>query len=594
MNLYYFLNSLKTPPKCDTISSNMNFLRKIIKHKNFYPLLIIFVFAILAGRTFIFEKGYFNMHDDLQMMRQLEMEKCFLDGQIPCRWVPDMGYGYGFPLFNFYPPLPYLVGEVFRLLHFSFIDTVKLTFALSFILSGITMYLLSKEFFGRWGGVVSSIFYIWAPYHSVDTYVRGAMNEAWALVWFPLILWTSYRLLMQKDRYRPWILGLSLSWVGLLLSHNLMVMIFTPVFGAWCFIFWIKDHKFNKFLQVFISGIFALGLSAFFTIPAITEQKLVHVDTLIKGYYEYIAHYATIGQLLTSRFWGYGPSIWGPNDGMPYQIGQIHWILSLILLALVILLLLKKKFTYTNIVLICSIGLGWFTAFMAHQYSTFIWKRLGLLDFVQFPWRFLTLTILGFSFAAGAIVIFVKKLGKLGQIIVGAIVVLLVTLNWTYFLPQGGKMGPLTDAQKFSGAAWDLQRTAGIFDYLPESAKENPKSGQNKVAEIITGDGTITNMQQGTNHASFDVDIKKATNVRINIFSFPNWMVYVDDKLVQTTVPQTEKWGRMYLALNPGVHKIYAKLTDSTPRKVSNIVSIVAWSSLALVLLFRKKFIFGK
>jgi uncharacterized membrane protein len=98
------------------------------------------------------------MHDDLQMMRQLEMEKCFLDGQIPCRWVPDMGYGYGFPLFNFYPPLPYLVGEVFRLMQFSFVNTVKLTFALSFILSGLTMYFLAKEFFGRWGGVVSSIF----------------------------------------------------------------------------------------------------------------------------------------------------------------------------------------------------------------------------------------------------------------------------------------------------------------------------------------------------------------------------------------------------------------------------------------------------
>jgi hypothetical protein len=36
------------------------------------------------------------------------------------------------------------------------------------------MYLLGKEFFKKWGGVVSAIFYVWAPYHSVDVYVRAA------------------------------------------------------------------------------------------------------------------------------------------------------------------------------------------------------------------------------------------------------------------------------------------------------------------------------------------------------------------------------------------------------------------------------------
>ena len=83
----------------------MNLVRKLISSPNFWPLIIILAFALLAGRTLL-TPGYFIMHDDLQMMRQLEMEKCFLDRQIPCRWIPDMGYGFGFPLFNFYPPLP--------------------------------------------------------------------------------------------------------------------------------------------------------------------------------------------------------------------------------------------------------------------------------------------------------------------------------------------------------------------------------------------------------------------------------------------------------------------------------------------------------
>ena len=107
------------------------------------PLFIILLFSLLASRA-LFKPGYFPMHDDLQMMRQLELEKCFLDGQIPCRWVPDMGFGFGMPLFNFYPPLPYLIGEVFRLLGFYFTTTARLTFALSIFGSGVAMYYLAK------------------------------------------------------------------------------------------------------------------------------------------------------------------------------------------------------------------------------------------------------------------------------------------------------------------------------------------------------------------------------------------------------------------------------------------------------------------
>src|SRR5574338_839363 len=106
----------------------------LLQKPNTIPLIIVIFFGLLAGKGLIGE-GYFNMHDDLQMMRQLEMEKCFLDGQIPCGWVPDMGYGYGYPLFNYYPPFPYLIGEMFRIFTIPFTLTVKLTFALSIISS---------------------------------------------------------------------------------------------------------------------------------------------------------------------------------------------------------------------------------------------------------------------------------------------------------------------------------------------------------------------------------------------------------------------------------------------------------------------------
>ena len=571
----------------------MKLLKKLFSNQNFWPIVIIVFAAILAGRTLL-TPGYFKMHDDLQMMRQLEMEKCFLDLQIPCRWVPDMGYGFGFPLFNYYPPLPYLVGELFRLVSFSFVDTVKIVFLLSFIFSGISMYFFSKEFFGKVGGVLSSVFYIWAPYHAVDVYVRGAMNEAWAFIWFPVILLFSYKLLTAGSKpgraKTDLVILLALSWAGLFLSHNLMVLIFTPIFLFWCLIWIYRSKKLVSSTKYLVSsGLLALGLTAFFTLPAILEQKYVQVETLVNGYYEYIAHFATFNQLFISRFWGYGPSIWMENDGMPFQIGHIHWILSLAVLVFVIYKFFKnkKKTSVIYFVILFFVLIGWFAAFMAHSRSTFIWQLIPTLKFIQFPWRFLTLVTFSFSFIVGSLVLFIPK--KFVYWVVGILSIGLIIFNWNYFLPDGGKMGPLTDKEKFAGAAWDLQRTAGIFDYLPKTAKENPKGPQEGLAEIMGGKAEINNSIQKTNWAEFQITVSKEALVRVNIFEYPNWKAFIDGKETEISIPETEKWGRMYLTVPEGTHVVYLKLYNTPLRTISNLISLVTWIGLISFHLRKKK-----
>ncbi len=160
-------------------------MAKVKKSQTLFFLLLLVALSLFSWR-YLLKPGYFSMHDDMQIMRIFELDKCVKDGQLPCRWVPDLGYSYGYPLFNYYPPLPYYLGEVFHLLGFSFIDSVKILFGLGFILSGIFMFFLAREFWGEWGGFLSAIFYIYAPYHAVDVYVRGAMVKHSALVWFPL------------------------------------------------------------------------------------------------------------------------------------------------------------------------------------------------------------------------------------------------------------------------------------------------------------------------------------------------------------------------------------------------------------------------
>ena len=576
-------------------------LTKVVKSHDFIALVIVVFAAWLASRS-LFAGGYFNMHDDLQMMRQLSMEKCFLDLQIPCRWIPDMGYGFGYPLFNFYPPLPYLVGEIFRVIGYSFVDTAKALFILSFFVSGVTMYYLAKNFFGRAGGVLSAVFYIWAPYHAVDVFVRGAMNESWGLMWFPAILLFSYKLLSKpvpsfkkKDvfEFLPNVILLALSWAALLTSHNLMVIIFTPFFALWCVVWLVKSKNWKSVVPLVVSGLWAFGLAAFFTLPVFLEKNIVQTDTLIKGYYEYTAHFPSARQLLFSRFWGFGPSVWLENDGMSFQIGWFHWITPLVVGALLFIRTLKtKKFDQLFWVISIALVIGATATFMTHPRSTPIWAHIQALQFIQFPWRYLTMVILGFSFAVGGLVRLIPK--AFSYPIAVVLMAGAIAYSWGYFLPEHGKLGPLTDQEKFTGAAWELQQTAGIYDYLPNTAWTAPHGPRKVQAEIMEGTGEVITGTSGTNWEKFSVKAETDVTVRVSLLQFPTWHVLVDGVETPTFVPKTEEWGRLYVNIPKGDHEVSVKLSDTPVRTAGNIISIVSWVLLGLILFFRRNTLMHK
>ena len=580
----------------------LKFIFRILTNKNFLPLLLVLVISIFAARRLLFERGYFIMHDDLQMMRQLEMEKCFRDGQIPCRWAPDMGYGLGLPVFNYYPPLPYLIGESIRLFGISFVETVKLTFALSLILSGISMYFLSREFFGRVGGVLSAAFYVWAPYRAVDIYVRGAMNESWAFIFFPLIFLFSFRLIIgQKSHTVKNLIFLALSYFGLFMSHNIIVLIFTPFFVGWVLVFLWKQKNWDRLPDLSKSIILAFGLSAFFLIPVFWERNLVYIENLVRDYYDYNAHFVSLNQLLFSRFWGYGGSIWGPNDGMSFQIGHLHWIFSLFVGILLILLLVIKRSSFIGNIKSSAFFLptsyllivGWTSAFMTHPKSAFIWKLMPTLRFAQFPWRFLTITVFAFSFIIGFLPgLFAnwqakkKLLAKLLvtpiELWISSLLILGITiLNWNYFLPANGAMGRITDEEKFSGLSWVLQQKGGISDYLPLAAKRQPNAPSEGLVDLIEGKAEIENIEQGTYWVKFNTNVESESAViRVNVFKYPNWRIFSDNKELNVYIPPEEEIGRMYFAIPNGEHLVYGQLFNTWPRTLGNIVTLFSWIGL--------------
>jgi len=557
-------------------------MEKVKKYKTLIFLLLIVIVSFFSYR-YLLKPGYFSMHDDMQVMRIFELDKCVKDGQLPCRWVPDLGYSYGYPLFNYYPPLPYYLGEVFHLLGFSFIDSVKILFGLGFILSGIFMFFLAREFWGEWGGFLSAIFYIYAPYHAVDVYVRGAMAEHWALVWFPLILLAVYKVIKEKSW--GWVLLLAVAYGSLLLSHNIMAMLFSGVALVWGIIWLVFTKDYKKTIRLGIGVLWAVFLAAFFFLPVILEKKFVHTETMLMGYFNYLAHYVTLKQLFLSTAWGWGASVYGPEEKMPFMIGFFHWGL-VVLNAVLALLFWRKKKILPLLAVVGFLTIFFFgTAFMTHERSTPIWQIVKILEYLQFPWRFLGLVIFFASFSAGAIVMFLKK-KSFKYLLVGILMAGLLFSVKDYFRPE--KHYYVTDEGRLTGEQWQLALTNAIFDYLPLYAQYPPAEEAPELPQIIKGEGEIKDFQKGTDWQSFRVKVEEEAQIQFSLYDFPNWTVWLDGE--KTEIAHDNFLGLITIKIPPGDHQIKAKLLNTPVRTLANLMSLIGWLGLlGGVMVLRKR-----
>jgi len=129
-----------------------------------YHVLAVFLLLILSvpAISSLFSPGYFPMHDDTQVARVVTMGRALRNGEFPVRWVSDLGYGYGYPIFNFYGPLPYYIGGSLYALGINGLIATKTMMIFGLILAAVSMYAFGAKVVGRWGGVLAPSSRWWA------------------------------------------------------------------------------------------------------------------------------------------------------------------------------------------------------------------------------------------------------------------------------------------------------------------------------------------------------------------------------------------------------------------------------------------------
>lgn len=553
----------------------------IFSKKKIFWIILITLFTIPTFSALL-KPGFFAMQDDLQAFRVYEMDKCFADLQIPCRWVPDAGYKYGYPQFNFYPPLPYYIGAAMHRVGIQYIDTVKILFIFGYVLSAITMFLLVSELTGSyWPSFVASLAYSYIPYKAVEVYVRGALSEFWAQIFFPLIFWAIYKLIKSgKTKYLIWT-GLSISL--LLTTHTLMTMIFAPVAVIWA-AYWLFKTKWKNLGKVIGGGILGFCLSAFFILPVIFEKQFAHTESMLSGYFDYRQHFVSLYKLFISREWGYGSSGF-PNEKLNLSLGIVQWIAGLVIAPVVALINLKKHKRFSILVLGLT-ALALFSIFMIHMKSSFIWAQLPFLWYLQFPWRFLAVSIFLLCLLVG---LTVHMFGKYKYIFGILLIVTSFALTISFYVPKA--WFNIKDSDKFSGVSWQKQMTISIFDYLPIYAKLPPITQAPDFPEVIDGKAEFSDYKKGSDFQTGNVSVDSEATIRLPLFDFPGMRVKADGKLVNHGHDdcRNEEFclGLISFKLPKGEHKIEVELTDTPVRRIGNYLSI-AGAAFVVWLLIKK------
>ncbi|RJQ38680.1 hypothetical protein C4559_01080 [Candidatus Microgenomates bacterium] len=559
-----------------------------------FTVLIITIPAFVS----ILNNNYFTMHDDQHIARLYLLVTGIQQGSLFPRWVDMLGFGHGYPLFNFYPPLIYYVSSIFYFLGFSLIWSIKLMIISGFLLSATGVYLLIKKMIGRLPAILGSTVYTYFLYHSITVYVRGALAEFFTLAVLPFVFLGLYKL-SQKVNWQNSIF-LAVSFALLILTHPLIAFPSIIFIGLFFIFLFIKNHdKLRLSLFSIAGGILSLGLSAFFWLPSMIERKFTFVDNILtKELANYQDHYVFLSQLWYSP-WGYGGSTKGLSDGMTFQLGKVPILLIVLSLIFGILYLFKRKRidgilkTYLFILFSLFVSL-----FMMTEYSSFIWNGISFLWYIQFPWRFLTFVDLFIAIISAYFIYFFKELTEtfikkysdlLVGLVVAGVVASMVVKYYPYFKPQ--KFISTNDSKRtnFKEIAWRISSTS--YEFVPNSVK-TMKTGlgtttlaikENELtkdpAEIKAGDAKLTVIKNLFEIKEFGVAAVIPSVFQLNTYNFPGWQAKLDGKEVK--IDDNNDLKLINVQVPAGDHVLSFVFKNTLVRTLSNYISAV---SLAIVL----------
>lgn len=503
-------------------------------------LFLIFILIILAIPSVIslFHPGFFQSDDgEWMIIRFSAFHQVLRAGEFPVRFLSRLNYEYGYPVANFlYPGFMYL-GEIPKILGFGFVDSIKIIFGLSMVGSLIFTFLWLRKFFGKLESFVGALFYLYAPYHLYDIYTRGSVGEVLALAIVPFILWQ-----IERKSFFWSALGIEF----LILSHNTLAVLFLPLIIAYL----LLRKQFLIFNSLFLI-LLGFGLSAFFWLPALADlQYTVFSQTAVSSWSSYFADASLIG--------------------IP---------IIFIFLLLIILFITKKIAIAKHRLTVIFFIVGILSLFFSVELSKPVWNFLPA-SFIQFPFRFLSITILSAAFLTA---VSLSVLPKNLKFITLAILLLLLgfsakpLLSPSLFFDKGDSFYSTNEGT-----------TTVKNEYMPKWVKIPPSKRPDTKVANLNGQELINVTAVTPKKISFNVYLPTPRVIQVNTVYFPGWTAFVNG--AKANIDYNNEEGLIRINLAKGQNNVQVVFSETPLRVGADLISLVSLATLLFLIVKKQRY----
>jgi hypothetical protein len=553
-----------------------------MRNNDILALLTVGLLALLAVFPFLNNPGLPAMNDaELHIYRIAELGYSIQGGDLYPRWAPDFFHGYGYPIFNYYAPFSYHLGYYLSLGNpGNAAAAAKMLFIMCAFVGAYGAYFLAKFHSSRGGGLVGAAAFCFSPYiQLINPHSRGDLAEVVALSFLPwtVFLWQQ----LWHDPRKSTFVWAVLSASATLLSHNLTglcMLIILTVMAVWE---WVILKNRRSTIWIIRAGLVFVLMTSFFWFPFLAERKDILLNVAGEGHYDFRNHFIRVGELLSRvKPFDYRDA----SMAIPFCAGPAQILLAV---AGGIAALLSKNKRTTLYILLSSLFF-----FLITSASKPVWEITPGLAYFQFPWRFLgPLAVTLVPLVANSTQLL--KAFRLIQVrdimvtsfsagLVGVIILLqLPALYPIPWLPGFTKITQLTIIQAELQGRW--RGTTSTNDFVPSTVEMLPHPENSVIASYhhtpvdrvnrftLPENTSVEVLDDMPNH--FSISTEKAFLLRLYVFYFPGWRVYVDN--VESTIEIAHPEGFVTVNIPEGQHEVSLKFGPSTNRWISGWLSLL-------------------
>ncbi|HEY3290714.1 MAG TPA: 6-pyruvoyl-tetrahydropterin synthase-related protein, partial [Anaerolineae bacterium] len=559
--------------------------------------------GLMAAQPLLYGNLPFGADTLLHLYRVVQLDELVRQGVWYSRWMPDLAFGYGYPLFNYYAPLAYYLVEVLHLLGLDFVPAFMAASALLMVLAAIFTYLFARNLTNRFGALVATAGYAFAPYLILTGLHTGSISQLAAMALLPAVFWAFHRSTLQFSFGR--ILLAATIYAFLMLSHNITTFIATLFLVLYVLFITLTQRRPFGALAPLAALALGIGLTTFYWLPVLTENNLVQLDRTILGTaFDFHANFVTPGELLAL------PSSYDPHKigaGVPYTlswpvllaaiIGIAAWFRHLPSTRSITATVQSRAETwqagFALVVVVISV-------LLTTPLSQALWESVPMMRFVQFPTRFLSITSLFVALFAGIGIgrwfiqtdswerfenRQVMKFALMTALIAGAFAV------YAFFWQYIARYAPMHQPSIAEFSKYERDNgwigTTSMGEYLPLTVQVVPTQtvvGQSRFerASLPIGAQLIAAGSGALSHYA-SVNSTQPWTAIFNVFAFAGWYAQIDGQPV-SSAPTTPS-GLVSVAVPAGKHQISIDFHETPERNTSDLISMASLTLAAIGLI---------